>query len=353
MNFEKPLETGPGVPPHPPLFCYNGLMRDYLDEYIIATRLIHRAKGASIEELAEALGKTERSVFKTLSALDAMYFPIYTEPDPDNPRKKRYYSQSTFAEYLPDLTFSAEEKAVFNYLIDSSDNTPGMERGARLLLNKLKLMAAERGSLIENTYRKSPTIISSKSIVKDTDSKKTGEITTKLLEAIADKRWVALDYTTRSASASFRYVCFPIVMFTDGGNMYAYIYNSKEQLRMLAIERIKAFLGYEDLPPVKNVEDVQPLLEDPFGIYIDMKETEVTLYVKESQAGFVRDCRWPDSVTLEETGDGLMMHARTRSFYGLTSWVLSRVPSVKVVSPEWLKDEMVSRLREGLAFQES
>ena len=328
-------------------------MRDYLDEYIIATRLIHRKQGASIEELSKALGKTERSVFKTLSALDAMYFPIYTEPDPDNPRKKRYYSQGTFAEYLPDLTFTNEEKAVFNYLIDNSDNTPGMERGARLLLNKLKLMAAERGSLIENTYRKAPTIVSSKTVVKDTDSKKIGELTTKLLEAIADKRWVALDYTTRSSSSCFRYVCFPVVLFTDEGNMYAYVYNTKEQLRMIAIERVKSFLGYEDLPPVKQVEDVQPLLEDPFGIYIDMKETEVTLYIKEAQAGFVRDLRWPDSVTLEETGDGLLLHARTRSLYGLTAWVLSRVPNVKVVSPEWLKDEMTSRLREGLAFQES
>ena len=78
-------------------------MKDYLDEYIIATRLIHRDRGASIEELSEALGKTPRAVFSILNQLDSMMFPIYDMPDPDNPKKKRYHADKTFAEYLPSL----------------------------------------------------------------------------------------------------------------------------------------------------------------------------------------------------------------------------------------------------------
>ena len=60
-------------------------MKDYLDEYIIATRLIHRNCGATIEELSEALDKTPRAVFSILNQLDSMMFPIYDMPDPDNP----------------------------------------------------------------------------------------------------------------------------------------------------------------------------------------------------------------------------------------------------------------------------
>ncbi len=45
-------------------------MKDYLDEYIVVTRLLHRDSGATIYELAEALGKTTRAVYIILNQLE-------------------------------------------------------------------------------------------------------------------------------------------------------------------------------------------------------------------------------------------------------------------------------------------
>lgn len=74
-------------------------MKDYLDEYIVATRLIFRPEGVTIDQLAEALGKTPRAVFSILNQLDNM-FPLYTDQDPKNPKnldtKQTALLQNTF-----------------------------------------------------------------------------------------------------------------------------------------------------------------------------------------------------------------------------------------------------------------
>ena len=324
-------------------------MKDYLDEYIIATRLIHRDNGASIEELAEALDKTPRAVFSILNQLDSMMFPIYDTPDPDNPKKKRYHADRTFAEYLPSLDFTEEEKAVFNYLINASDSVPGLEVGARRLFNKLKLMAAERGSLIENGNRKPTLIINTRTLNKAVDNRKLNQITEELLTAIKTKKWVVLRYRSIGTSKSFDYQIFPIVIFIHKGDSYAYVMNKFNGLRVIALERIERIARtYEDKIPENNT-DVIKLLKDPFGFICDMEETDVILEIDGEQAPFEKAVNWPENTMLEEKDDGsLIIKARTHSYFDLKRWILERTPHVKVLSPEWLREDIKDTLTAGL-----
>ena len=324
-------------------------MKDYLDEYIIATRLIHRDNGASIEELAEALDKTPRAVFSILNQLDSMMFPIYDTPDPDNPKKKRYHADRTFAEYLPSLDFTEEEKAVFNYLINASDSVPGLEVGARRLFNKLKLMAAERGSLIENGNRKPTLIINTRTLNKAVDNRKLNQITEELLTAIKTKKWVVLRYRSIGTSKSFDYQIFPIVIFIHKGDSYAYVMNKFNGLRVIALERIERIARtYEDKIPENN-KDIIQLLKDPFGFICDMEETDVILEIDGEQAPFEKAVNWPENTMLEEKDDGsLIIKARTHSYFDLKRWILERTPHVKVLSPEWLREDIKDTLTAGL-----
>lgn len=324
-------------------------MKDYLDEYIIATRLIHRDKGASIEELAEALGKTPRAVFSILNQLDSMMFPIYDMPDPENPKKKRYHADRAFAEYLPSLDFTEEEKAVFNYLINASETVPGLEVGARRLFYKLKLMAAERGALIENGNRKPTLIINTRTLNKAVDNRKLNQITDDLLTAINEKKWVTLRYRSTGTSHAFDYKVFPIVIFIHKGDSYAYVRNKFNKLRVIALERIEGIIGtYEDKIPENDI-DVVKLLKDPFGFICDMEETEVTLEIDDEQAPFEKAINWPESTTLEEKNDGyLIMKTSTHSYFDLKRWILERTPHVRVLSPEWLREDIKNTLIAGL-----
>ena len=324
-------------------------MKDYLDEYIIATRLIHRDRGASIEELSEALGKTPRAVFSILNQLDSMMFPIYDMPDPDNPKKKRYHADKTFAEYLPSLDITEEEKAVFNYLINASDAVPGIEIEARRLFYKFKLMAAERGALVENGNRKPVLIVNSKTLSKNVDNKKLNTITSEILKVIKEKNWVTLEYQNAESKRTFSYSVFPLIIFIHKGDSYAYVKNRFNGLRVIALERIEniknVFKG--EIPP--DDTDVIRLLEDPFGFICDMDETDVVVEIDADQAPFEKAVKWPDSTHLEEKEDGtLIIKTRTHSYFDLKRWILERTPHVMVISPQWLKDDIRETLMAGL-----
>ena len=325
-------------------------MKDYLDEYIIATRLIHRDQGATIEELSNALDKTPRAVFSILNQLDSMMFPIYDMPDPDNPKKKRYHADRAFAEYLPSLNFSEEEKAVFNYLINSSDSVPGIEIEARRLFNKLKLMAAERGALIENGNRKPVLIVNARSLSKNIDNKKLSIVTSELLKAIKEKKWTTLEYRNAEGKRTFSYQVFPLIIFIHKGNSYAYVRNRFNGLRVIALERIEKIENTFEGNIPEDGQDVIKLLDDPFGFICDMDETEIIVEIDADQAPFEKAINWPSSsTTIEENEDGtLVIKTRTHSYFDLKRWILGRTPHVKVVSPKWLRDDIKETLVAGL-----
>lgn len=324
-------------------------MKDYLDEYIVATRLIYRPEGATIDELAEALGKTSRAVFSILNQLDNM-FPLYTEQDPENPRKLRYKADKTLAEYLPDLSFTESDKAVFNYLISNSPNSPALEKDAGRLFNKLKLMAAERGALIEAGYNKPIPIIGAKTIHKQVNRKTTDKMTESLLSIINDKKWMDITYMTMNAGKYHPYKkLFPIVIFVWQGDTYVYVINRYGSLRMLALERFGSIdKVYEGKEPEKSF-DVHSLLSDPFGIMYDTEPFEVILQLTRMEATYEKQKEWPDSVSFEDCDDGCsIMRATTHSLFDCRRWILARLPSVKVLEPQWLKEELRQMIESAL-----
>ena len=324
-------------------------MKNYLDEYIIATRLIHRDRGATIEELSAALDKTPRAVFSILNQLDSMMFPIYDMPDPDNPKKKRYHADRTFAEYLPSLDFSEDEKAVFNYLINASDSAPGIEIDARRLFNKLKLMAAERGALIENGNRKPLLIVSTKTLQKSIDNRKLSAVTSDILKAIKGKKWITLKYRNAGSKGTFSYSVFPLIIFIHKGDSYAYVKNRFNWLRVIALERIEEIENIFEGDIPSDDRDIIKLLDDPFGFICDMDETEIVVEIDAEQAPFEKAINWPASTTFEEKENGtLVMKTRTHSYFDLKRWILERTPYVKVISPEWLREDIRNALVAGL-----
>lgn len=323
-------------------------MRDYLDEYIVATKLIFRPQGATISELAETLDKTERAVYNLLSQLDMMEFPIWDEQDPDNPKKKRYHANSTFTKALPCLDFTETDKAVFNYLIDNTNNAPAMEIEARRLFTKLKLMAAERGSLLEKGDRKTSAIISSSAVVKDIDNKQMSKTSAKILDAINRKRWITIEYDNIHIGKSFKSNVYPIVLFVHEGNYYLYVFTNHEVLKILAVERIKNVSKIFEGKIPKTKVDIKNLLSDPFGAFVDTEPFQVRLLIDPWQAYYEKNRKWPESVTFEDTAAGTIMTATTRCNFDCRRWILMRSPYIKVLEPQRLKDEIVQALKDGL-----
>ncbi len=324
-------------------------MKDYLDEYIVATRLIYRPEGATVEELSEALGKTQRAVFSILNQLDNM-FPLYTVQDSENPRKLRYKADKTFAEYLPDLEFTESDKAVFNYLVSNVANTPAIEKDFNRLFNKIKLMAAERGALIEAGYNKPIPILGANTIHKVVDKKDINHLMETLLIIIKEKKWMDITYKSmRNDEYHPRKNLFPLVMFIWHGDTYLYAINENGFLRMFAIERFKSIDRVFTSNAPKEEYDINALLSDPFGIFYDTKPFEVKLLLNQIEATYEMQKEWPSTVTFIKNEDGsAVMTATTHSIFDCKRWILARLPRVKVIEPDWLKNDIHQTIVDAL-----
>ena len=133
------------------------------------------------------------------------------------------------------------------------------------------------------------------------------------------------------------------------GDCYLYIRNKRGKLKVLALERILDIDNtYIDIIPTGD-EDIYTLLDDPFGFMSDMEETEVVLMVDTDQAPFEKAMNWPGSVKLTDNADGsLTIRARTHSYFDLMRWILARTPHIKVLSPDWVREDAIKAMKEGI-----
>ena len=332
-------------------------MSDHLPEYIVMTRLICRPQGATIYEMARSLGKDVKTARNRLRELTFM-FPLYSEPDPDNGKILRYkilsYSKADF--YLPDMTFTDEDAAVFKMLSGSTDNTPALEVQAKRLFNKLTLMASERGALIKYGANEPVPITNAKTVLaKNVENRKLNRTINTLLKSIADKTWLELTYHRITPESTYNTEFFPLMVFISHRNPYVYGYNKKEEIRMLAVDRIVTISGsHEGSTPSCDMALLKDLLSDPFGISCESEPYEVKLLISPSQAPYEKEKQWPKGkVSFTDTEEGTVMTATTRTRFDVQRYILKRTPYIKVLSPQWLRDSIQDLLQRGIDSYQS
>lgn len=332
--------------------CYDFSMSDHLPEYIVMTRLISRSQGATIYEMADALEKDVKTARNRMRELTYM-FPIYSEPDPDNGKILRYKipKYSNVQLFLPDMTFNEEEKSVFKMLSGNADMTPALEIPTRRLMNKLTLMASERGSMIKNGANEPTPIINAQTIVpKSVDNKTLYKKINSLLKAIADRKWINLRYHIIEKNSTFDTLIYPIMVFISHRNPYVYGFNKKEEIRMFAVDRILKINGTEEgKHPKCNMALLQDLLSDPFGISCEVEPYKVKLLILPSQAPYEKEKHWPNGkVSFKDTAEGTIMTATTRTRFDVQRYILKRTPYIKVLEPEWLRTTIIQKLQAGI-----
>jgi len=327
-------------------------MSDHLPEYIVMTRLISRSQGATIYELADALEKDVKTARNRMRELTYI-FPIYSDPDPDNGKILRYRipKYSNVQLFLPDMTFSEEEKSVFKMLSGTTDMTPALEVPTRRLMNKLTLMASERGALIKTGANEPIPIINAQTVVpKSVDNKVLHKKINLLLKAISEKKWLNLTYRNIEKKSTYDTTFFPIMVFISSRNPYVYGFNPNNEIRMLAVDRMVEIKSSGDGEhPKCDMALLQDLLSDPFGISCEVEPYEVKLLIAPYQVPYEKEKRWPEGkVTFKDTKEGTIMTARTRTRFDVRRYILKRTPYIKVLEPEWLRLNVKQMLLKGI-----
>lgn len=326
-----------------------------IEKYMTAVSLLSRNQGATVKELAARLDVTERQVHKIFEDFETKFEIDRSSHDSVYPRRIRFKCTREAAKNflegcVTDMDFSEEDKAAFNYLLSNAQNTPAMEEAMRHLLHKVSLMAGERGSVIETGLNKTSPIRSVKSIQKNIDSKKVSAITKSILKAIKAKHLMDLTYKSVNGERPRPwYGVFPLVMFMYGGDPYVYVVTPNGKLWMFAIERIVDIKSdYEGAIPEHNY-NINELLSDPFGINLGSEPFKVKCLISAREAKYLKEKKWPKGVTLTENEDKtLIFEATTRDSFDCKRWVLAAFPHIKVLEPQWLKEEILETLEQGL-----
>ena len=325
-----------------------------VDDYIIISRLMKKSEGTTVQEIAETLNLTERRV---RDILPEMYFiNPYDEFKVKDDRRIRYRSIGDYPDLnLPDFKLTDDELAVFNQIRENAQLNPSLRETAQHLFQKLQLMAAERGKKIKVENSSRQLILNSNPINKSIDSKASKNANTlirQILFIIKKQQWMDIEYRPMKSVDSINWEkLYPLQLFTSNGDTYLYVLTRKKDLKMLAIERlIKINAAY----PGERVEvlyDFKKLLSDPFGIMPEkLKPYKVILWVNDWETKYLKDKDWPDSVKITTNDDGSsIFEAETRTHYECIAWIQARIDRVKILEPQWLKDEIMANLNLAIA----
>ena len=321
-----------------------------VDNYIIVSRLMSRSNGTTVKEMANALNVSERQVY---NILEQMYFILYYEQykDPENARITRYKALGDSPKLnLPELELSDDEIAVFNQLRENAELSPALRQTAETMFEKLQLMASERGKKIQVGDNSRRLILNAHTISKSVGTKNTTKAIQTILDIIKKHQWMNLTYRKMDASAPHPYNnLYPLQIFVANGDVYVYVLNHKKELRMLALERIDKITPY-DGEIVEQFYDFRALLSDPFGIILEEKEPyTVKLWINNWEGTYLKQKEWPDSVKITDNDDGsIIFEAETRTHYDCVTWIQARIDRIKILEPEWLRQEVMDNLRKAM-----
>ena len=193
-------------------------------------------------------------------------------------------------------------------------------------------------------------ILNAHTISKSVGTKNTTKAIQTILDIIKKHQWMNLIYRRMKASAPHPYNnLYPLQIFVSNGDVYVYVLNYKKELRMLAIERIDKITPY-DGEIVEQFYDFRAILSDPFGIILEEKEPyTVKLWINNWEGTYLKQKEWPDSVKITDNDDGsIIFEAETRTHYDCVTWIQARIDRIKILEPEWLRQEVMDNIRKAM-----
>ncbi|MDD7202477.1 MAG: WYL domain-containing protein [Sphaerochaetaceae bacterium] len=332
-------------------------MADQLVQLITAVKLIGRKEGATIRQLEQELGVSERTVFRLLDKVEESGFPLYD--DQDGHEKVWHMNWGDGRGWnmpVPDTSLNQEEQAVLGILLSHIATVPSLSGWSRSLLRKLQYLGAYGGSFWGS---KGPTLEFSQSDLSKISQPKDAGRMTILLSAISQKHTCTVAYKTPFQTETKTYAIYPLCCFTASGGLYVYcvtVNKGQERLIMLALERIHALGddGKAQFTPSETY-DIKSLLDDPFGIILEKEWIETDVVLDSKQGWYETQKRWPDGfVTFGETDDGAWcFHIRTRGSFALVIWLLSCAGHVLSISNEKIKADYQETLKKELSLLQS
>ena len=312
-------------------------------QWILLRTLCARRHGATVAEMAQNMGVSDKTIRRDLEAFQRAGFPL-VETVEDHGRK-RFSLEPTGGE--PGLPLAFDEAValyVARHLMEPLAGTPFWE-AARRAFRKIKATLSP-GALkyVERFGR-----MFHQTMVGAGDYSKKAEIIDQLMLGIEDSRAVFITYQSLQATEPVTYDIYPYGLSYHRGSLYLVGWAPQhEAIRHWKVDRIEEtevtafhFQRPEDF-------DLHEHFARSFGVFHGGGEVHVKIRFSAEAARYVQESKWHPSQQLSPQADGsLVAEFDLDGTEEIKRWVLSFGRWAEVVEPKELRHELGQEI-EGL-----
>ena len=306
--------------------------------------LLSHPNGTTIQEIAEKLNVTHRSVYRILETLQEINFPLYDELGTGH--KKRWKMEESFLSRLPnvtlpDVSLSRMEVFLLFYFLSGEDVFKNTEIEPLINSLKAKLVAFIPEKLKDrmSICKLDDVFANSTRITKNYSGKE--EIIEDIADAIVARETCVIRYHAFSSDQIKKFRIDPLKLFEYDGGLYVFVRITKfNSIKVIAVERILELTMLGENFKYPHSFEAEELLRSSFGITIGEQIT-AKIWFSADQARYIKERMWAPDQHIEEQDDGsVVITVNTSGVFDVKKWVLSYGSSAKVLEPGFLADEI-------------
>lgn len=318
-----------------------------LIKLLTAIDLLSKPEGVTIGELGDRLGIDRRSVYRLISVIEDLGFPLYDDRIPLE-REKRWKLVETYLKKLPnmnvpDINLSLSE-IISLHLIKSQANVfKGTDIEGHIISAFGKLSLFLPKDILPKLENIKALFVSSNKSSKDYSGKE--DLINQLMEAMLRKESCLVTYHSFYDNEIKNFKIDPLHFVEKDGGLYLFVNATTfGEIRILAVERIQKLTKTDSIFEYPEGFNAEELLESAFNIIFG-DSIKVKIWFSADQARYIKERQWSKTQQIEDQDDGsIILSMETSGWWDVQRWVLSYGKEARVLEPDKLRETISSEL---------
>lgn len=318
-----------------------------LAKLLRAVEYMAKPQGVTVNELAEHLEITRRSVYRLLELMEELGFPIYQDETLMGTGKRWKYQQDYLKKLpnldIPDMKLQLSELVALCLLRSEVGPFKGteIEKDMESAFAKLGSFLPEK--LFRNLGKVRALFVASRKFAKDYKGKE--QVIDDLTHAMLEQRTCLVRYHSFSQDRVTGFRIDPLHFFEHAGGLYLFVRATTfDEIRMLAVERIQEITLTDDRFAYPEDFDPDARLAEAFDLTLD-DPIAARIWFSADQAKYIKERQFAQDQQITDQDDGsIILEITTSGGWDLKRWVLSFGAEAEVIEPAELRRDIADTL---------